>query len=369
MVNTNMALATAVALAGATAAWAMSRLAFGVDAVREGFESKGDDQSLPSVESLKKAREDGSVWSLPSADEVRKMREMQGGGSKAARLVFDTYLEVLGREPTEKEIREALADKVSAKKLAFRLRSSDEYTNKFRLGASASSPDPNASLVVRDTEVIERMMLIYRFVKEKDARREIRYPLRDLWIILEANDRKVVGMLRTKWWDGFEDDIVREVPNGLNRAKLVEMLRKIEKKYGPGYIPEFQGDMSGLEALLDGDMNVVDDDGKLATCRLSRSDPNSVAGMSRSELEQMFEEISRRIIATNDANTRKMLAKAKGKDPDEPSFPKFWHQQVTIDPERDLVIRPEFQWAVPQIHQPACHNIEDGTGGRGPTAA
>jgi len=288
---------------------------------------------------------------------------------RRVREVFEVYREVLGREPTEEEIRAettATGPRASRRRLEFRLRSTDEYTRRFRMGDSADVPDPNASLVVRDAEVIQRVMLIYRFVTERQAPREIRYPLRDLWIILGASDRKLVGVLRARWWPTLEDDIVREVDRGLNREKLLAMIRAIEEKHGrPIAEYEFRGDMSGLEALLDGDDDggvVVDDEGRLATCQLTRSGPDSVGGMTRIELEKMFEEISRRITATNEETTRKLLRRmaADGNgDAAEPGFPKHWHQQVTIDPERDLRMhaRPEFAWTVPQVHQPACHDL------------
>lgn len=249
--------------------------------------------------------------------------------------VYESYEEVLNRLPNDKEFRNAMTRKESKSELMFRLRSSDEFTSLQRM--QKQTTDPNALIALRDAQIVSRTVEIYKEIKRKEPHRTIHYPLRDLWMILKAEEGHFRGLLRVKWWDMFEKDIIREVPNGLNRPKLKAMLDELRDMHGKETW-DFDWINRKKTPSKPSD-NSWKDKKPTGICPSLNIDKDLMA-LKKSDLLNMFEEIAKR---TNTQSTDCDMR-----------FPKHWHQRVNVDPNRDLVLRPEFQWSVPQMHPPAC---------------
>lgn len=250
--------------------------------------------------------------------------------------IYEAYDEALGRMPDDKEFRDAMTREETKSELLFRLRSSDEFTSVQRM--QKQTTDPNALIALRDAQIVARVTAIYRELKREDPHRSINYPLRDLWMILKAEEGHFRGLLKVKWWNVFEADIIREVPNGLNRPKLSAMLQAARDAYGK---EEIDWDwVNRQKAKKDGEGGKKDKGPKLVAVCPSVNVDKDLMAMKKSDLLNMFDEIARR---TNTQSTDCDIR-----------FPKHWHQRVNVDPNRDLVLRPEFEWSVPQAHPPAC---------------
>lgn len=270
---------------------------------------------------------------------------IEGFDNDATWEVYAAYEEVLGRGPDEAELREAARREETPQALRARLRATDEYTRSVRL--QDASPTAAIALHARDRDVIARARKVYRAARGTDAPRDMDYVLRDLYLELQSWEA-VATVLVSDWYPRFEEEALREIPDGLDRAKMMELLGAIQRDAA---LTE-----AGREALTaeeDGDGEGDEESGK------ETPDDRSQGQVVR------VEELEALVAAT--VQKTLMEQRSPGGGPSPKPYPSRWDRTVSriADPARDLKLRPEYEWDLPRVDPPACQYLEDPDTGLG----
>lgn len=274
----------------------------------------------------------------------RPTEAVEGFEERLATLagIHEAYDEVLGRAPSEEEIRTSVRRGESQAALRRRLRATDEFSRKESVQSNV--PGSESRLLARDAEVIARMKRVYEVIRGEPMPSRMGYPLRDIYLTYRSDER-IAGILSAEWFPEFQREVMREVDQGMDRPKMLRLLRAVEGE------AEARADLSQWPELAD-----LDGDGEPDEPRGSGGDDGRCcpAGDGMTDLDKKELRDAMRSVV------RSELAKLPTDGRCDRGYPKAWDYSIAqYDPNTDLHLRPEFRWAVPMPMPPPCMHGDD----------
>jgi len=255
--------------------------------------------------------------------------------------IIDVYMEVLNRQPTGTELvdyqRQINNGEMTLIGLRQKLIDSEEYERLIKTQTNVLAPELNKML--SDKLLIEKIGKIYKEEKGKTIPNELIFPYKDVYIYLEYNEFAFRAFLRNKKYEEFENDVLRmEKPT---KEKVIALL---DKK------------MSKKSIMAEGAKLKKEHDAKLALSTKSKDEKDKVEGSSPDK------KINRSIY-DKDSDSSKMLKSMESscknifdKDLEAQCLDKN-QRNIILTHKGDMVLRPEYEWSVPQQRAPVCTTL------------
>jgi hypothetical protein len=293
--------------------------------------------------------------------------------------IVRVYLDVLGRQPSSKEL---IADSRNIKKGALtlkglrqRLVGTDEYARSLKTQSNALAPELDKML--SDQTMLNTISEIYQEERGTSIPSALVLPYRDIYIELEYNEYTFRAFLRAEAYPTFEHDLERDVAN-MSRQDVIDLFNKsfkkdelvkagvairkeMEAKAAAAAGPAAAGALCADRSLADKDSDMSrmiasilkDSDGvfdkdavakTLDAIQKIQNDPN----MSDAEKAAAIKAII--AMANQDAMNKAIASNAPLTDDDA-------NLLIPMTHEGDMVLRPEFAWSVPQRRAPVCNTL------------
>lgn len=256
--------------------------------------------------------------------------------------IIDIYLEVLNRQPTGSELvdyqRQINNGEMTLTGLRQKLIDSEEYERLIKTQTNVLAPELNKML--SDKLLIEKIAKIYKEEKGKNIPDELIFPYKDVYIYLEYNEFAFRAFLRDKKYAEFENDVLR-----------------MEKPTKENVLALFDKKMSKKSIMTEGAKLKKEYDAKLALSTKSKDEKdNKVEGSSPNK------KINRSVY-DKDSDSSKMLKSMESscknifdKDLEAQCLDKN-QRNIILTHKGDMVLRPEYEWSVPQQRAPVCTTL------------
>lgn len=263
-----------------------------------------------------------------------------GVSSSPEDRVISIYQQVLLRSPSPKELStdaQQLSDrKITDEGLRQRLMDREEYQRLIKTQSNTIAPELPKLISERDQLAL--IARIYHEVRHKDVPPAMVLPLQDIYIHVEYNQYVLRVVLAHQKYPGFEKEVLL-----MQKRNKQDVIVLFDKTFGP-FMDDIRKKAAALQAKDEADAAA-------AARGLLGAGAGSVArGIhdKDSDSSDMMDDIQCRASAAFDKD-----AAAKGLD------------DACVKPVRvavrthygDMVLRPEFAWAVPQQAPPVCTTL------------
>lgn len=263
--------------------------------------------------------------------------------------IIKVYLEVLTRQPTGAEMVD-LVRKISRKEMSIdglrqKLIDSEEYERLIKTQTNVLAPELNKML--SDKLLIEKIAKIYREEKGKKIADILIYPYKDVYVELDYNEYAFRAFLRSSKYSDFENDISRK--EATTKEETIELFNKTFVK------ADLVKEGIKIQEKMEGRKVAV-------TTTTTTTTPTSTQSMpaSSSSLELIKKQLGSRTIFDTDSDSSDMLSiiesRAKevfDKDLEARCIDKDT-TRINMTHHKDMVLRPEYEWSVPQKRTPVC---------------
>lgn len=266
--------------------------------------------------------------------------------------IIRVYMEVLTRQPTGAEMID-LVRKISRKEMSIdglrqKLIDSEEYERLIKTQTNVLAPELNKML--SDKIIIEKIAKIYREEKKKQIADVLIYPYKDVYVELDYNEYAFRAFLRNKKYADFENDISRK--EATTKEETIELFNKTFVK------AELVKEGIAIQEKMEG-RNVIAT--KSPTDSVSKSTETTTSmPASSSSLELIKQQLGRRTIFDTDSDSTDMLCAIQtraneifDKDLAARCIDKDT-MRINMTHHNDMVLRPEYEWSVPQKRTPVC---------------
>jgi hypothetical protein len=316
--------------------------------------------------------------------------------------VINIYQEMLSRYPTRVELIEQRRAIESGKRsyddIRQRIIDSDEYNQNMKLQSNALTPE--LPRMVSDSRLLQKLTLMYKEIRLKTCPAKMVLPLKDIYIKLDYNDDALRYMLRSESWAVLEQDILlddnfnaSDLDNVINRsfgsieeikaeaasqpgaAKTYSTCARIDPELnkarsagvcmntsGGIYSGRVNGVFTGSLVLDDCPYAAVpqatgNTGSEAPSTSASASTPGSAAATAATASAAATAAATATTPATAPATTASASAPAST-DPSSCIQSYLDNSNVKIPVHtNDMVLRPEFAWAVPQPYPPVCTTL------------
>lgn len=276
--------------------------------------------------------------------------------------VIEMYREILLREPTSKELinsaRDIKGDVLTWDGLRQQLMDRDEYSFNIKLQSNSLTPELNK--MIAESRIIREMAKLYQEARGEPMPKELILPLRDLYISLNYNPFAFIAMLKDEKYANFEEDLSRE--DGLDKTKTLDaFVATFDQVKLTEKATEMSKEPGAKNVIMMLETNVSP-----VTQQVMQESPNLTVG-EQERLRNMltaYPDIGKikepTPTATSELNNVMMTASEVGKNDrpiDQPDTDMTSQLEDIMRPrthEGDMVLRPEFSWAVPQKQPPVC---------------
>lgn len=275
--------------------------------------------------------------------------------TKADNGILEVYQEILHRQPSPSELstqRNAISTgQKSLAGLRRELRDSEEYIHSLKLQSNAMAPE--LPKLINDRDVLDLITYMYKLERKKDIPREMLLPLRDVYAYYNYDNARFRAFLRLKKYPLLEeairrdptfdrDDLIAWLEENVDQNELDALTKQIRKE-----MEDAAGKGSGSSsssAFLPG----------LGTGWAPASH-TGCGTMSAEEAARLMDLLQRSCTAkgqSGDGTQGSCGAGGKSGKSGEPAT-----QKMYLPHEGDMVLRPEYEWSVPQRQPPICTRV------------
>lgn len=255
--------------------------------------------------------------------------------------VTDIYLEVLQRQPSGAELIETVSrlnnGTMTLEGLRQRLIQTDEYERTVKTQSNNLAPELERMLSER--QILETLGRIYREERKKDIPDKMLYPLRDIYIELDYNEYAFRAFLRDPKYQEFEDIVMR-----MTAPTKDDVMSLFNKMFDKKKIME-----EGARLKREADAAAAAAKGQSVS---SKSSAGAATGKN--------EAAGLRCLSETDSDSKAMLASIQktcanlfDKDLEAQCLDKN-AKNIILTHHGDMVLRPEYEWSVPQQRAPVC---------------
>jgi hypothetical protein len=274
------------------------------------------------------------IVALPRIPMVHHEGFVSGGArDDTDRIIVEIYNQVLQRQPSGKEIlaaRTQLENRdTTLEGLRKRLIDSDEYERLMKTQSNVLAPE--LTKMISDESVLTLIKQLYLTYRQSVVPKFMLLPLRDIYIYLNYNRFKLSAALRHKNYSAFEKDLKSE-------SVLVKdyVLRRFLYFFK---MADIDSDAKLLQEEYEREHGVQDFDGANPYASVNHQDTDSTA-MLNEIMKNMKENQARNLCGVDNGI-------GTGMDPG----------RMYTSHKGDMVLRPEFEWAVPQPRPPVCTTL------------
>lgn len=254
--------------------------------------------------------------------------------------IINVYMDVLQRQPTGPELvdyqRQIESGEMTLQGLRQKLIDSEEYERYIKTQTNVLAPELNKML--SDKLLLEKIGAIYKEELGKPIPQELIFPYKDVYIYLEYNEFAFRAFLKNKKYKEFENDVLRmEKPS---KEQIIELL---DKK------------MSKQKLMSEGAKLQKEFEAKNYAAT-SKSDKDKIEGTSPNKKIQrsIYDKDSdgEQMIKTIESSCKNIFDKdLAAKCLDEKQ------KNIVLTHKGDMVLRPEYEWSVPQQRAPVCTTL------------
>jgi len=266
--------------------------------------------------------------------------------TKADNGILEVYQEVLGRQPSPTELgtqRNAIATgQKSVAGLRRELRDSDEYVRTLKLQSNAMAPE--LPKLINDRDILDLITYMYRLERKKEIPRNMLLPLRDTYAYYNYDNARFRAFLRLKKYPLLEeavrrdptfdrDDLIEWLDENVDQKELDALTKQIRKE-----MEDAAGKGSGSNAssaCLSG----------MGTGWAS-ADHAGCGTMTAEEAARLMDLLQRSCTAKGQSGGACSAEAAASPT-----------EKMYLPHEGDMVLRPEYEWSVPQRHPPICTRV------------
>lgn len=283
-------------------------------------------------------------WVWFSSDEKSALEPFADVNSNTDLLletkIVAIYIDVLNRQPTGEELvdyqRQITNGEMTLTGLRQKLMDSEEYERLIKTQTNVLAPELNKML--SDKLLIEKIATIYKEEKGKSIPEELIFPYKDIYVYLEYNEFAFRAFLQHKKYKEFENDILRmEQPTKeqviallnkkMTKKDLMTEGAKLKKlhdaKYAYASQKEADDYIQGASAKKNIQRSVYDKD----------SDGTGMIKSIESTCKNIFDkDLEAKCLEENKRN-------------------------IVLTHKGDMVLRPEYEWSVPQQRAPVCTTL------------
>lgn len=259
--------------------------------------------------------------------------------------ITDIYNEVLQRNPSGTEMMRDVArlnkGTLTLDGLRQRLIESEEFERTMKTQTNNLAPELDRMLVER--EILDRLAQIYKEERKKDMPNGMVYPLRDIYIELDYNEYAFRAFLRDPGYQEFEDAVLKMVRptkedvlalfnKSFDKKKLMEEGARLKREADAAAAAANGNPGGSAPAAAPAPAAPAAQDAGAGTRCLSDTDSDSKAML---------------------ASIQKACANLFDKDLEAQCLDKN-AKNIILTHHGDMVLRPEYEWSVPQQRAPVC---------------
>lgn len=258
--------------------------------------------------------------------------------------VITLYQDVLERLPTSSELvnntRDITDNMLTWDGLRQQLIDKEEYAMNVKLQSNMLVPE--LSKMIADSRILREISNIYTYVLKKDIVSKLLLPMRDIYIILSYNPYALVAMLQDGKYKNFEQDLLLD--EDLNKKITVDL-----------FVKTFD------QVTIMKEATVMAKDPKYRNIALLVQSQSTAAGGSSSILtvdEQ--QQLRAALVKVNDILSRVNSMKLTDEEISKKLSDLEAQQKAILGSQGaerhdgDMVLRPEYEWSVPQKRAPVC---------------
>lgn len=298
--------------------------------------------------------------------------------------VVDMYKEVLDRHPSARElvlaVRDLNSNTITWDGLRQHLMDSAEYDRMVKLQSNTLTPELDK--VLMDSRIIREISAIYREIRKTDIPSDMVLPLRDLYTTINYNPFTLAAMLQDKQYETFEQDVMQT--RDIDKTKTIDMFTKTfdqtelakasaeiaKSPDAPRIValaltnnnPEVVAARAATltEAGVTAATNIpyverIDNAGQPVT------PPNTLSVEEQAALKNVLEVLgaSPNTACPIDKKDSCMTPMANKIQENAARVFNIHDAAMRLEPthEKDMVLRPEFAWSVPQKRAPICTTV------------
>lgn len=254
--------------------------------------------------------------------------------------ILKVFKEILYRQPSGEELinykRQISNGEMTLLGLRQKLLDSEEYERLIKTQTNVLAPELNKML--SDKLLIEKIAKIYKEEKKKQLPEGLIYPYKDVYVYLEYNEYAFRAFLRSKKYKEFEEDVLR-LPKPTKEQVLQLFDEKFEKK----------------EIIARGVELKKKDDIKYGNAKEEGCERIEGASPSRKIQRTVYDKDSESesMLKSMECSSKEVFDKdliAKNLECDN-------HIRINLTHKGDMVLRPEYEWSVPQQRAPVCTTL------------
>jgi hypothetical protein len=255
--------------------------------------------------------------------------------------ITDIYLEILMRQPTGTElidhVRRIQRGTMTLEGLRERLIESDEYERMMKTQSNQLAPELDRML--SDRSIVEKLSRIYREERGKAIPEKMIQPLKDIYIELDYNEFAFRAFLRDSAYEDFEADVLRMLT-----PTRADVLALFEKRFNKeAIIAEGARLKKEYDALKANAGASSSGSGGSPVAANEAGDARCIGDLD-SDSKDMLSSI------------QQMCANLFDKDLEAQCLDKN-AKSIILTHHGDMVLRPEYEWSVPQQRPPVCTTL------------